>query len=250
VAVDRERRVEVGYRETEEAAPPGQLLTGDHNLVNVRVVLLYQVRPDAVEDYVAQADRVEPLLARAAEAVMADWAAGRDVDEVLLNGKTSLKEALVRQTPERLEPYRLGVMVTGAEVGLLTPPDAVKSAFDEVSRAQSAIATAVNRAQQEADSAYRAAQALSERLEQESLADAGRLVRQAQADADVFLGRLRAYRELRAGNPHYLRQLWEKERNDIFAEIQKGGQIEPLDHYLGRDGWLDLSVAPLLPRRR
>ena len=33
--------------------PAGQLLTGDHNLVNVQATLYYKVRPDEVEDYVA-----------------------------------------------------------------------------------------------------------------------------------------------------------------------------------------------------
>ena len=41
---------------------PGQLLTGDHNLVNVTATLYYKVRPEAVEDYVAEGDRVEGLL--------------------------------------------------------------------------------------------------------------------------------------------------------------------------------------------
>src|SRR5438094_7592912 len=63
VSVEQVRRVTVGYRpETEsgrEDTPPGQLLTGDHNLVNVQVVVNYAVDPDAVVDYVAQRDRAE-----------------------------------------------------------------------------------------------------------------------------------------------------------------------------------------------
>ena len=51
--------------------PAGQLLTGDHNLVNVQAVLTYKVRPDEEAEYVFQADRVDALLTRAVEAVMA-----------------------------------------------------------------------------------------------------------------------------------------------------------------------------------
>src|SRR6185369_9032351 len=47
VAVDTVRSVEVGYRDEpgggDGSMPAGQLLTGDHNLVNVRVVLHYKV---------------------------------------------------------------------------------------------------------------------------------------------------------------------------------------------------------------
>src|SRR5262249_41723441 len=47
VPVDLVRRVSVGYQPDDEgfgpSAPPGQLLTGDHNLVNVQVVAHYTV---------------------------------------------------------------------------------------------------------------------------------------------------------------------------------------------------------------
>src|SRR4051812_14611238 len=75
VAGARGRRVPVGYEPVPgdgSEAPPGQLLTGDHNLVNVRVVLHYSIKEDEVEDYVVQADRVDELLARAAEASLAE----------------------------------------------------------------------------------------------------------------------------------------------------------------------------------
>src|SRR5262245_31838941 len=44
VAVDRLQSVTVGYQEEagDQAVPPGQLLTGDHNLVNVRATLYYK----------------------------------------------------------------------------------------------------------------------------------------------------------------------------------------------------------------
>src|SRR6516164_2446412 len=57
VAVDLLRPVDVGYvpnADDGQSTPPGQMLTGDHNLVNLRVVIQYRVRPDGVEDFVAQ----------------------------------------------------------------------------------------------------------------------------------------------------------------------------------------------------
>src|SRR5262249_41668518 len=80
--------------------PPGQLLTGDHNLVNVRVVVNYTIDADRVEDFVVQldgdggAERVDALVARAAEAEVAEWVAGRTVDDVLLRGKADLPRGL------------------------------------------------------------------------------------------------------------------------------------------------------------
>src|SRR5262245_60564415 len=62
VAVDLLRRVSIGYQPDDKQgdfrAPAGQLLTGDHNLVNIQVVLFYSVNENEVEDYVVQAERV------------------------------------------------------------------------------------------------------------------------------------------------------------------------------------------------
>src|SRR3989442_8297661 len=58
IAIDRVRRVEVGYNRDEEdtgLTPPGQLLTGDHNLVNVQVVINYTVREEQGVQYAIQA---------------------------------------------------------------------------------------------------------------------------------------------------------------------------------------------------
>src|SRR5262245_29250129 len=131
VPVELVRRVTVGFQPGEEAdasgvTPPGQLLTGDHNLVNLQVVIDYAVIEEEVADFVVQRDRADGLVARAAEAVLAEWVAGRTVDEVLLRGKAALPAWLVRQTQARIAPYRLGVRVQEASVLHLNPPAEVK----------------------------------------------------------------------------------------------------------------------------
>src|SRR5204863_1069811 len=90
VPVDLVRRLLVGYQPDGQAetvqTPPGQLLTGDHNLVNVQIALIYSVNEDHVEDYVIQAERADSFVARAAETVLAERVASRTIDEVLLRG--------------------------------------------------------------------------------------------------------------------------------------------------------------------
>src|SRR5579884_2394167 len=76
VAVDRVQSVVVGYQEDDsfgESMPAGQLLTGDHNLLNLPARLTYKVRRDEEAEYLLQADRGDALLTRAVEAVMAQW---------------------------------------------------------------------------------------------------------------------------------------------------------------------------------
>src|SRR4051794_33093007 len=57
VAVELLRSVTVGFQPGEESdasgvTPPGQLLTGDHNLINLQVVIDYAVVEDEVADFV------------------------------------------------------------------------------------------------------------------------------------------------------------------------------------------------------
>jgi membrane protease subunit HflK len=250
VSVEQVRRVVVGYRKDEgnAAMPAGQLLTGDHNLVNVQATIFYQVRPDEAADFVVQAHQVDGLTERTAEAVMAEWVASRTVDEALLNGKVGLREALTRDVGQRLAPYRLGVEVLDAPVELIAPPDEVKSAFDDVAREQTRIETKINNAYQEADSQEKAALSEQFRIEQETAAYVSGRTLIAQREAEKFLDRLRKYRESGDKPADYLRQIWDEERGKLFAQLKANGQLGLLDDHIGPDG-LDLNMTAPLPKK-
>jgi modulator of FtsH protease HflK len=254
VVVDRVQSVTVGFQDEDDSGsgtPAGQLLTGDHNLVNVQVTIFYKARPEELADFVDQADQVDGLISRSTEALLAEWVAGRDVDDVLLNGKTALWSFLVKEEERlqrRLDLYRLGVQVLDARVTLMAPPADVKAAFDDVARAQTEIRTRLNGAEQNAEAAQRMAESDKFRTEQETAAYVGNQKLLAHRDAERFLERLRQYERGREKNPHYLRQIWEEERGKLFAKLKENGQIDLLDHHLGADG-LDVSVAPTAPKK-
>jgi membrane protease subunit HflK len=250
VTVDRVQSVTVGFREegNDDPMPGGQMLTGDHNLVNTQATIYWKVRPDELEDYVAQADRVDGLLTRAAEAVLAEWIAGREVDDVLLNGKNALPSELIAGTQERVEHYGLGVQVLDARVALLAPPEGVKHAFDNVASEQANVAALLNQAEQDTESKLRVAQADKFRTEQETAAYVDRQTLLAKREAERFTERLKQYEAGRQRNPAYLRQIWEEERGKVFAKLKENGQLGLLDHHLGPDG-LDMTIAPALPKK-
>jgi membrane protease subunit HflK len=250
VVVDRVRSVSVGYQEEQEAEtiPAGQVLTGDHNLVNAQVVLFYKVDPRQVVEFVLQADRVEELLARAVETALAEWVAGRTVDDVLLNGNNSLRPALLSLVAEQIEPYRLGVELLDARVKQISPPAEVKDDFDAVARAQTQIVTQRNRAEQDSAVRLSAAQAERYRMQEETAGYVRNRKLLARQEAERFLVRLRQYQEGSKNNPNYLRQIWEEERGKLLARMKQNGQIDLLDHHLGNDG-LDLFTVPSLPGR-
>lgn len=252
VEVDSVRSVEVGYRADTsdgDTMPAGQLLTGDHNLVNVQVVLFYKVRPERVVDFVLQQDRVPAMLERAVEAGVAAWVAGRDVDEVLLRGKNGLRQALLDEVRATIEPYAPGVQILDARVARVAPPDEVKDAFDGVVRAQTQMATLRFRAEQESASRQRQARAERYRIEQTTRAYVHDRTVIARQEARRFTQRSRQYQAARETNPDYLRQIWQEERGQLFAKMKAGGQIDLLDHHLSGGG-LDIVTTARPPGRR
>jgi modulator of FtsH protease HflK len=253
VAVGTVRQLAVGYDpdagDDTAATPPGQLLTGDQNLVNVRLVLEYAIddRDGGLEDYVAQRDATDAVTAREAEAVAAEWVGGRPVDEVLLAGRAELPRWLMARLPARLDAHRIGVVVQRVSVDHLAAPAEVREAFERVNQAQTAIRTREYQAQQEAAQRVRDAQAVRFRLEQQAEAYRREKEGLAKADAEAFLKRLEQYHRLRAGNPGVLAGIWWDEMGRVLLGMKGRGRIDVLDQHLGKDG---LDVTQFLPPRQ
>ncbi len=255
VAVGRVRQVTLGNLSrsgsedpADARAPEGQLLSGDHNLVNVQVKITYKIKENEVDKFVLQADRAEDLIARAGEAALAEWVAARNVDHVLLRGKGETPSWLVQQVTERVQQYDLGVHVTHSVVDFYTP-DEVKSAFDEVARADAETKTRINQAEQEADRKQREAASQIYNIRLLAGAYAREQVLMAQAEAENFDKRLDQYRKLGKENPNYLAGIWWDEMGRLFTRMRQNGRLDLLDNHLGPDG-LDITQMPLLQKKR
>ena len=241
------RSVTVGFmgkEDEEDIMPPGQMLTGDHNLVNVQVTINYRVREADMENYVLQKDQIDAFVARAAESLLAEWVAGRKIDHVLQKGKIELPTYLHEELPERLKKYELGILVERASIDL-QPPAKVKSDFDRLAHAQTRIKTEVNQAMQEANAKTDDAKARKFSMEQLAKAYANEERIKAYADAESFTKRVEQYRELSKQN-----RLFEcSGRRDHAAlhEDAENGRIELLDHFLS-NGELTITQFPL-PRK-
>lgn len=252
VGVNLVRRIEVGYfPEAEGSTTPGQFLTGDHNLVNVRVAVDYAVAPGdgSLVEYALYRERVDRLVGRTAEAVLAEWIAGRGIDDILIRGKAELPAALLGETRERLRNDGCGVELENASVVHLLPPEEVKPAFDDVTRAQADISAREERARQLAARRLGDARMQGYAKVQQANAEARDLALQARAEADVFEKRLEQYRRLRRDNPDILTALWWEQMTRLLSSMKEDGRVDLLDNHLGGDG-LDITVLPPLPKKK
>lgn len=253
VPVELVRQVAVGYQpgaESGPTTPAGQYLTGDRNLVNIQVIIHYAVDGDDLENYAEQASRVDALVELAAESVLAEWVAGRQVDDVLLRAKTALRPRLVHGTQERIKRYRLGVLIQDASIAHLSPPEQVKEAFDDVTRAQTEKRTRENEARQAAYRALQEARAEADHLEELARTFARDQARQAQTDADSFNGHLALMRRLEVGKDEYVRLLWWQTMGRRLVELATKRRVDEISKFLSKDGLEIIVPVQMAPGQK
>ncbi|MDW8367701.1 MAG: FtsH protease activity modulator HflK, partial [Abditibacteriales bacterium] len=112
-----------------------EFLTGDQNLVNVVMTVQYTVADPLA--YLFRAQDVEALIAKAAEAGLAQAVAERTVDSLLTTGKVEAQNA-IRQTAQRIlhGQYDVGITITAVTITQTTPPAEVADAFRDVASAR------------------------------------------------------------------------------------------------------------------
>jgi membrane protease subunit HflK len=250
IQVRNVRQLTVGYvAETAADAPgtpPGQLLTGDQNLVNARLIVEYAVNETELDDFLVHQDQVPAVLSRETEALAAEWAGRSSVDQVLA-GRADLTRWIAARLPERLQVHKLGIAVQRVSVDGLAAPEDVRDSFEAVNQAQNSIRTRKNNADREADRLLNDANAMKVRLETETESYRDEKTRLAQSDAEAFRARLEQYQRLKGTNPDFLAAIWREEVGKLLVDLKARGRIEILDDFIGPDG---LDITQFIPTKK
>lgn len=177
VNVSNVRREQIGMLTPEEEhahpEPPSKLqaLSGDTNVVDVEVIVQYQVRDPA--DYLFNVKYAPYRTVRdALRAAVTELVTGLPVDALLTTGRQSLQQAIREETQKRLDQYRSGLAVVGIDLQKAFPPADVADAF-----------TAVNTAREE-----------KSRLINEARGYANSLIPEARGEAEIIGAEAQAYR--------------------------------------------------------
>lgn len=242
----RQLTVGAGTNADDDVGPDNPFLTGDHNLVDLKLVVEYtiDVADGGLDDYAANRGVADGLLAREVEAAAAEWIAVQSVDDVLLAGRAALPQWLAGHLPDRLAPLRLGVIVQRVSVERLAAPAEVRDAFDAVAQAQAGIRTQENAAHRQAAALLRDAEVERSKLTAEADANRREKLALAAADAESFTRRLDEYRRLRIANPDVLTAIWWDEVGRTLLGMKGRGRVDLLDAHLGPDG---LDVTQFVP---
>ena len=154
-------------------AAESRWLTGDTNIVEVRMVVQYRATDPTA--YLFAADDPDGLVRHAGEATVTDLLGHREVDELLTHGRIQLiadgKVAIQRQ----LDDWGSGITITAVNFESIDPPREVVDAFHDVQTAE----------------------ANSKRMRQDAAAYANTILPEARGEASQLLSEARSDREAR-----------------------------------------------------
>jgi membrane protease subunit HflK len=165
-----------------------QFLTGDQNIINMRVVVQYSVGVPA--DYLFRTQDVAQAVGAAVEAELARRIAHRSVDAVLTTEKAAIQDEVRAAAQKRINEYQAGVILSTVNIESAAPPPEAADAFRDVAGARADAIRIVNesqgyandlvpKARGEAQQMLEAAEGYKQRKINESAGDAARFTQVA-----------------------------------------------------------------------
>lgn len=200
--VREQKRLSIGFDLTDEvlgrmsSSSQREFLTGDQNLINIALVLQYQIEEPV--DYLFATRNPTDLLRTAAESVLADAVADRGVDALLTTGKFEVQTELIRGIQEHANRYSLGIRLSSVNLSAVTPPGPVSEAFKQVASARADRDRFQQEAEAYANDLLPRARGEAEKTRAEALAYREASVRHARGDAGRFLKAYEGYRTAKA----------------------------------------------------
>ena len=161
-----------------------QFVTGDQNIIYLRVIAQYSVSVPA--DYLFQAEDVAKVVVAATEAELARRIASRAVDAVLTTEKAAIQEEVRAATQKVLNDYRSGVILASVNIESAAPPPEAADAFRDVASARADSARIVNEAQGYANDLIPKARGQAQQLLESAAAYKQRKINEAIGDASRF----------------------------------------------------------------
>jgi membrane protease subunit HflK len=192
------RRLEVGFKFLGQLWPSrsharrSDMLTGDENILKLMMVVQYKVREP--ERYLFGCEEPDWLVERAVESAMSWSIAFRTVDDVLTSAKNEIQVEAVQAAQELLDRYGAGIQLLGGNLQVVSPPEPVIAAFNDVTAAKKDAESAVETAHTYANYVVPGARGEASTLLSQARGQAEQRVQAARGEAQRFTALLAQYR--------------------------------------------------------
>ena len=174
---------------------PTTFLTGDKNLLQLRIVVQYRVSEEFLAEWLYASERPEQRLRLLVETTVSDFVSRSGVDFVHTQGLAELNNRLLMTVRAQATRQRLGCEVEQVTIDRAEPPARVKAEFLDVSNARADRARSVNDAR-----AYAEQKLAESQADARQFADAAEQARRAkgsaaQGSADRFVALVEQLRQ-------------------------------------------------------
>ncbi len=170
------------------------MLTGDLNVIDVQWIVQYRVE-DPVR-FLFKVREQRETFRDIAEAVMRRVVGNRLGSDVLTVGRVAVSSEVKEEMQKILSDYETGIRLVTVELQDVTPPDAVKPAFNEVNEARQDLERMVNQAQEQANKLIPKASGEAKQVIAEAEGYATERINQAQGEASRFSSILAEYQRV------------------------------------------------------
>jgi len=206
VAVQKVRRLEVGFRTTSTGTPAvyvsrleeSLMLTGDEQIVDAQMIVQYQIKsgPGEVENFlfnVRNLDGKKGALIDAAEVSLRKVVGQRPIDDVLIDKKLEIETEIRESLQGIVDGYNSGVRIKEVKLQTVQPPDQVAYAFSDVVSAKEEKDTLIKKAKGYYEDLIPRARGQAAQIEKQAEAYKQERIKRAEGDAERFLTVLKEY---------------------------------------------------------
>jgi membrane protease subunit HflK len=185
---------EVGFRTVESVRASRQtdvteeslMLTGDENIVDVDVIVQWQIDPVSPENYVFNIQDPAGTVKAVAESAMREVIGRRNIQPVLTTDRGAIETEVRQLMQETLDTYKAGVQIRLVQLQKVDPPQQVIDAFRDVQAARADQERLRNEAQTYANRVVPEARGRSAQLVQAAEAFKDQTVAEALGQASRF----------------------------------------------------------------
>ena len=190
-------------------------LTGDKNIVHVRMTLRY--RENDPERVLYAFDNVIDVIRQlVSEAIIRNLARAK-IDDVLTR-PVYVQNKILADLSNRLSEIDAGVEVQGLELTQPHPPRETAEAFNEVINAQEDKKSSINEATGYYNEVIPSADAEASSIKQNAIAKANEIIRESEAKADKFNALLKEYKKEKSSTKA---RLYLEMAEKVFPAIKK-----------------------------
>ncbi len=206
-----------------------QFLTGDQNIISMRVVVQYSVSTPV--DYLFRNENVARSVGAAVETALAQRIAMRTVDAVLTTEKQALQDEVRAASQKLIDQYQSGVLLSTVNIESIVPPPEAADAFRDVASARADSSRIVSEAEGYANDLIPKARGEARQMTESAEAYKQKKINEARGDADRFTQVAAEYAKASEVNG---RRMYVETMEQVLPKIKK--------LIVDKNGNLDLTI--------